>query len=114
MYLDIYRRLCRPPLGGPSTSTEKLYDWHKSADMEQSLSSHSSTRSAVAGESKNLKLFRKRPSWWARMSLDTWIWEILAACLCICILAAIAGVLFAYDDRPVPDLPDGLTVCPIS
>ncbi|ETI26630.1 hypothetical protein G647_10391 [Cladophialophora carrionii CBS 160.54] len=33
-----------------------------------------------------------------------------AALLCVCILAAIAGILFAYDNRRVPDLPDGLNI----
>ncbi|KAJ9611662.1 hypothetical protein H2200_004846 [Cladophialophora chaetospira] len=44
------------------------------------------------------------------MSLDNWVWELSAALLCICILAAIAGILFAYGNRRVPDLPDGLNI----
>ncbi|OAL31163.1 hypothetical protein AYO22_01196 [Fonsecaea multimorphosa] len=44
------------------------------------------------------------------MSLDNWVWELSAALLCICILAAIAAILFVYDNRPIPDLPDGLTI----
>ena len=44
------------------------------------------------------------------MSLDNWVWEMSAAVLCVCILAAIAGLLFAYDNHRVPDLPDGLNV----
>jgi hypothetical protein len=44
------------------------------------------------------------------MSLDNWVWEISAALLCLSILGAIAGILFAYDHRQVPDLPDGLNV----
>ncbi|EXJ73220.1 uncharacterized protein A1O5_02980 [Cladophialophora psammophila CBS 110553] len=44
------------------------------------------------------------------MSLDNWAWELSAALLCICILSAIAAILFVYDNRPVPDLPDGLTI----
>jgi hypothetical protein len=54
---------------------------------------------------------KKRPdSWWTRVSLDTWVWELSAAFLCIGILAAIVGVLIAYDNRPAPTLPDGITV----
>ena len=44
------------------------------------------------------------------MSLDNWAWELSAALLCICVLAAITGILFVYDDHRVPNLPDGLNV----
>ena len=50
------------------------------------------------------------PSWCSRMILGGWAWELGAAALCSFILAIIAGVLFIYNNRSVPDLPDGLTL----
>jgi hypothetical protein len=47
---------------------------------------------------------------WQRLAVDHWGWEISAAVLCIGVLAAIVGVLIGYDQQPVPDLPDGLTI----
>jgi hypothetical protein len=111
MYLDIYRRLSCPVANGPGgASNEKLNDWQNVVKMDGSLSSQSSTHGAIEGQTDSSKLFHRRPSWWTRMSLDNWVWEISAALLCICILAAIGGILFAYDNRRVPDLPDGLNV----
>lgn len=52
----------------------------------------------------------RRPSWLARLNLDSWAWELTAAGLCLCILSTIAGILLAYNDRPVPLLPDTLTI----
>ncbi|OAP58692.1 hypothetical protein AYL99_07782 [Fonsecaea erecta] len=79
-------------------------------ETQEYTSSPSSTRSrqtALLTYPKDLSTY---PSWWTRMSLDNWVWELSAALLCICILAAIAAILFVYDNRPVPDLPDGLTI----
>ncbi|KIX01068.1 uncharacterized protein Z518_10134 [Rhinocladiella mackenziei CBS 650.93] len=56
------------------------------------------------------QIVSRRPSWWSRAMLDNWAWEIGAAVLCLGILVAIAGILFAYDHHEVPDLPDGLTI----
>jgi len=47
------------------------------------------------------------------VGIDHWEWELTAAVLSVCALAAIVGVLVAFDQRPVPDLPSGLTVTDI-
>ncbi|KIW28379.1 uncharacterized protein PV07_08047 [Cladophialophora immunda] len=78
--------------------------------MEEISSGHSSTRSRLTSHSTSSENSPNSLSWWTRMSLDNWLWELSAALLCICILAAIAAILFVYDNRPVPDLPDGLTI----
>ena len=51
-----------------------------------------------------------RLSWFSKLSLDNWAWELGSAVLCSCILATIVGILFAYNDYSVPDLLDGLTL----
>jgi hypothetical protein len=48
--------------------------------------------------------------WWTRISLDNWTWEMLAACLCVCLVGAIVGLLSGYDEKSVPELPEGITV----
>ena len=55
-------------------------------------------------------LLSKRPSWWSLMSLDNWVWELGAAILCLCVLASIGGILIAYNNRSVPDLPESLSI----
>ncbi|KAJ9617383.1 hypothetical protein H2204_013849 [Knufia peltigerae] len=50
------------------------------------------------------------PSWWDRISLDNWLWELGAATLCLCVLASIVGILIAYDNHAVPDLPEGISI----
>ncbi|KAI1619910.1 hypothetical protein EDD37DRAFT_698328 [Exophiala viscosa] len=57
-----------------------------------------------------LQAIRKGPSRLARLSLDNWAWEVGATALCLCILSAIAAVLLAYDNQPVPSLPDTLSI----
>lgn len=57
---------------------------------------------------------RPAPSWWSRIGVDHWEWELSAAILCVSALAAIVAVLVSYDQRPVPDLPAGLTVTTLS
>ncbi|KAI1612411.1 hypothetical protein EDD36DRAFT_418581 [Exophiala viscosa] len=57
-----------------------------------------------------LQAIRKGSSRLARLSLDNWAWEVGAAALCLCILSAIAAVLLAYDNQPVPSLPDTLSI----
>ena len=108
---DTYRRLWRSPAGGSGyVDTEKLSGWHTFSKMEGSFSSKSSSGSASVGRSNASKFLQKRPSRWTRMSLDNWVWELSAALLCTCILATIVGILFTYDNRRLPDLPDGLNV----
>ncbi|KAK5061217.1 hypothetical protein LTR84_007759 [Exophiala bonariae] len=50
------------------------------------------------------------PSWWSRLGVDHWEWELSAAVLCVGALAAIVAVLINYDQKPVPELPVGLTM----
>ncbi|KAH0845429.1 hypothetical protein FOPE_11293 [Fonsecaea pedrosoi] len=78
--------------------------------MEVTFSSQSSTQSRLISDITPSKDPAKPPSWWNRMSLDNWLWELSAALLCICILIAIVAILLVYDNRAVPDLPEGLTI----
>lgn len=110
VYPDIYQRPWHLLAAGRGTNSEKLSTLYNTIKMDGYASSQSSLHSRNASRSSPSKLLHKRPSWWTRASLDNWAWELSAASLCICILAAIAAILFAYDNRPVPDLPEGLTV----
>ncbi|KIW10891.1 hypothetical protein PV08_10190 [Exophiala spinifera] len=52
----------------------------------------------------------RSPSWWDRMTFDNWFWELGAASLCLCVLASIAGILIAYNNHAVPDLPETISI----
>ncbi|EXJ95578.1 hypothetical protein A1O1_00700 [Capronia coronata CBS 617.96] len=95
------------PIYFPPSSHDLLYKRSKLASVEESASDFSAMTSATPHHHSSTP---KIPSWWSRLSLDNWAWEIGASILCLCILAAIAGVLFGYNGRTVPDLPDGLTL----
>ncbi|ETN37112.1 uncharacterized protein HMPREF1541_08102 [Cyphellophora europaea CBS 101466] len=41
---------------------------------------------------------------------DAWTWEIATGALCIALLATIAGILFGYDGKPTPSLPESVTI----
>ena len=41
---------------------------------------------------------------------DWWLWEIASAALSLAAVASICGVLIAYDQKPAPKLPHGITV----
>lgn len=43
-------------------------------------------------------------------SLDTWLFEIMAAIFSVACFASMCGVLIAYDNKPRPDLRYGLTL----
>ncbi|KAJ0423352.1 hypothetical protein BJY00DRAFT_310477 [Aspergillus carlsbadensis] len=50
------------------------------------------------------------PSQWDTLSLDTWMWEIASLAFGLFCSIAVLAVLLAYNDKPWPDLPHGLTL----
>ena len=48
--------------------------------------------------------------WWTTHAQDRWTWELVSACVCVALLATVAGILFRYDEKPAPNLPEGITV----
>ncbi|CEL03697.1 hypothetical protein ASPCAL04843 [Aspergillus calidoustus] len=49
-------------------------------------------------------------SQWDSLSLDTWMWEIASLAFSTLCFAAILALLLAYNDKPWPELPHGLTL----
>ncbi len=53
----------------------------------------------------------KPPSRWSRLVADSWVIELLAGAVSFAAIASIIGVLWGYDQKPVPPLWKGITVC---
>ncbi|KAL4897004.1 hypothetical protein BDV59DRAFT_209444 [Aspergillus ambiguus] len=52
----------------------------------------------------------KTASKWSNLSLDTWFWESLSMGFSIACFISIISILFAYDEKPLPNFPHGLTL----
>ncbi|PLB50945.1 hypothetical protein P170DRAFT_474494 [Aspergillus steynii IBT 23096] len=77
---------------------------HKTED-EQLLS-----KSPAVRIKKLVAPFRNASPKWNTVILDTWTWEIISMAFSILFFLAIVGVLGFYDQRKMPDLPQGLTL----
>ncbi len=53
----------------------------------------------------------RRPSQWSRLVADSWVIELLAGAVSFAAIASIISVLWGYDQKPVPPLWKGITVC---
>ncbi|RDW67394.1 DUF3176 domain-containing protein [Aspergillus mulundensis] len=51
-----------------------------------------------------------KPSRWTSLSLDTWLWEILALIFSTSAFTAIFVLLAVHDQKPSPALPSGITL----
>jgi hypothetical protein len=51
-----------------------------------------------------------QPSRWSRLVADSWAIELLAGTVSFAAIASIIGVLWGYDQKPVPALWKGITV----
>jgi hypothetical protein len=87
------------PLESRPADGEPLIDSQLTAEIPNAPPSEKPTR----GETPP-------PSFWSRLVLDTWTLEIGSALLSLASLAAIVGVLAAYDQKAAPSLPKGITV----
>jgi|SRR5947209_7469470 len=87
------------PHQSQSVDTQPPIDFQLSAEIPNAPTSEKPKREEVPP-----------PSFWLRLVLDTWTWEIGSAFLSLASLASIVGVLVAYDQKAAPTLPKGITV----
>jgi hypothetical protein len=95
----------------PMSSTVSLPAQHENDVSEPaSLENQSRHSSGQRDEKKSEDLKAKRPGWWARLKADTWTLELIAGLISLAAIGSIVGLLFAYDQKPVPPLMKGITV----
>lgn len=70
------------------------------------MTTQNNPKQSTRSRSRTTQGFR----WWNTHAQDRWTWELISACLCVALLATIAGILFGYDEKPAPNLPEGITV----
>ncbi|KAK4939584.1 hypothetical protein LTR10_020190 [Elasticomyces elasticus] len=96
----------RPGMGSEKDAPVAIYSiFPKTTGSDEDFTRRHDLRTTITPQA-----IEKGPSWLAQLNLDNWAWELGAAALCLCILSTIAGILLAYDSRPVPSLPDTLSI----
>jgi len=98
-------------LGAPE-QVDPIHD--RTVSEQEAGSQYAST---ISQHVRNLDPCATRPNRWARavsttraFILDTWLVEIFAVVFSTACIIAIAAVLYAYDDKPIPQLSSGLTL----
>ncbi|KIW33987.1 uncharacterized protein PV07_00793 [Cladophialophora immunda] len=107
---SIHRIDCRTPTSVPPSPVSPLSE-HGSAMFRPASSEDESRPSSVDIVEKKLQNSAPRRSgWWSRLVSDSWIIELVASFVSFAAIASIIGVLWGYDQKPVPPLMKGITL----
>lgn len=52
----------------------------------------------------------QQAGWWSKLVADTWTLELVAGFISFAAISSIIGLLWGYDNKPVPPLMKGITV----
>lgn len=103
---------CVPQESVPLSPVSPLSEHGDALSRPGSLENESQAPSVEVVEQKPEKPATKRPGWWSTLTSDSWIIEVVAGIVSFAAVASIIGVLWGYDQEPVPPLWKGITVSP--
>lgn len=100
----------RPQTSVPSSPVSSPSKHGDDMSGPASLESESRSSSAEVDEKNSQNPTPKRPGRWSRLVADSWTVELIAGFVSFAAIASIIGVLWGYDQKPVPRLMKGITV----
>ena len=100
----------RSQISLPASPVSPLSEHSDHISRPTSFEKKSRTSSAALDVKESEIADVKQPEWWSRLVEDSWTVELVAGFVSFAAIASIIGVLWAYDQKPVPPLTFGITV----
>ena len=101
---------CQPQTSLPDRPVSSHSKHGNDMSGPASLENKSRSSSAEIDEKKSQDPASKQPGWWSKLVEDSWTVELVAGFVSFAAITSIIGVLWGYDQKPVPRLMKGITV----